>query len=164
MITWIRSRSEPAARRRIARAGARLLVAIAVVSGSVVLAPEAQAAQQLVSKRCNLGPRGDACAYLIYDAATSTFWAKGAVNPKAGHLWRIDTLYLWFCSGDSTNCNLGLEVGPSPDSAQYQSLTTPGLHVTGAVCLYTWRAVMYYVVDRRDLYSVFTDPPYGGRC
>lgn len=110
-------------------------------------------------KRCNLGPRGDACVYLIYDAATHYFWAKGAVNPKGGHRWYIDRVNVIACYPATTCVSKG-EAGPSPVSAYYQSLTTPAAY--GSIC-YLWYATMWYVVDVRDVYYV-SSPGYGGIC
>lgn len=82
------------ARRTCTRAVSALL---AVLVTLLMLAAPAQAAPALVTKKCNLGPRGDACAYLVHDAAGGRFSVEGAVNPKSGHRWRIDSVSLIAC-------------------------------------------------------------------
>lgn len=124
--------------RHHSRALCALALSIATVVGTSV--QSAQAAQTL-ARACNLGPRGDACAYIMWDARTSSFVGQGAVNPNGGHTWRIDYVTLQRCYTTCTGVDI---VGPSGTSTSYQFLSTST--VRGSRC-YTWHLWLVYTVD-----------------
>jgi hypothetical protein len=140
---------------------ARLLAVAALAASLLVVAPPpADAAPSQVDRTCAPGPRGNACAALYYDSATRQFAARGAVDPNAGHVIRIEDVALTWCYGSTCGTAAFAPSTPTSDSGAYQVRWTP--YTSGSRC-YTWYAVVFYTVDRRDTYSAVTNG-YGGLC
>ena len=137
----------------------RALVMTTVFASVCLVAPgRAEAAQQLVARQCNLGPRGDACAYLIHDPSVGRFWAKGAVTPEAGHVWIIAQVQILRCYN---GCTFVASVPDGRESTKPMSRTTHA--VAGSPC-YTWYARMNYFVDSTPTEFRVEAGPYGGVC
>jgi hypothetical protein len=106
-------------------------------------------------------PRGEACVYLFYDAATDRVAAQGAVNPRAGHVWRVVRVEITSCTGLVPYCTTPVSKGPWPYTTRYMKVGTgswPGM------CGKFWATMTYEVdYDHAHPFTVSTptrDSPY----
>lgn len=132
-----------------------------------VTAARAEAAAIGVRGACSpasgTAPRGEACVYLLYDAAAGKVGVQGVVNPRGGHVWRILKLEVYGCTPAYCGTGPRLSQGPYAYTSQLQKVTVGSV----AAGCGTWSAQMLYEVDYQHLavFEVSTyDNPYPIRC